>query len=173
MRINSNNYLFVFGENKNQLDEFMSDAMNEQEPLSMEKLYPTPEGAGAGWREDHWGTPGMKMSELRYHTDLVLCYYLKTAMFAPTEWVQQISVNYPHLGFFMRFVREDTSFVGGIVAKGEYSYQMSYNENLIYRQLVNYVLRGFENNREKRVKDLAAFYGALLVDQELVIGLEE
>lgn len=171
MPLKIDSYLFIFSESRNQLNEFVSDARDEYEALSLERLYPTPEGADGNWKENHWGTPGVRTSVLRYHSNLMLCYYLQTLMLPPLEWLQHIASKYPHLGFFMRYAREDSSMVGGIVAKGKHFYDLAYDDIYIFKILAYNVMNKFIYNKDKRVQELSDYYRELILDQELEVGL--
>ena len=171
------NYIYVLSDNRNHLNSFMEEARSEDADLSLNKLYPCPEGAyenlmQENLMQENLSTTYVKVSTLRYQTNLVLCYYLETLMIAPADWLKQIAILYPHLGFFMRSSRDGIDMIGSVILLGEYNYAMVYDERYLFKTLYFNLFKKFVWNRNKMVKDFAAFDENLLANQKIENGFE-
>jgi len=83
--------------------------------LSLNKLYPLPEGepdGGYAWCIEHWGTKWDVEATLDSEYEDYLEYLFESAWSPPVAWLKKVSQDFPTLRFRLRYDEPGEGFMG-------------------------------------------------------------
>lgn len=163
------NDLYVFSKSRYHMNQFMISGadLEKEEPLSLEMLYPAPDGADEEWKEYNWGTIGLNYSELKFVSNQMLYYRLETkGEESLWPWLQEVAMSHPDLCFFMRYQASDCSRPGGCVAKGDDFANTLIHEHLMLKILEEDLENGFGLSEDDQYAFHFNIVWALLKDWE-------
>jgi hypothetical protein len=163
------NYLYVFGKDKNAIEQFKMSVRNleTEEVISLKKMTPPPEDASAyneEWRWKNWSTDrDIGNSILRYNGMNVVFYEFESAWNSSAGVIHNVALQYPKLYFFITYCDISNDTGGGVIFKGHRWAGWSFDHPDMFSILDTYLnseicnsevdFGNFSNNISKLIED--------------------